>query len=343
MACGQPEAGCRSVRDGAPMGSASNVASLPVMRVLSGAERDRAIRQDGVATTAQLESWGLSQELASRRVASGDWQRVFRGVFALQSGPMSWRQHARAALLYGGEGVALSHRSAAFARGIVPGAGSDIDITVPHARTVRPQPGLVVHRARQMPWAGGTLRAVDEEEAVLGLIACAASDDELVGLICDAVRGGARSDVLAQRAAQRPRLHHRALLREIVGAVDDGIESPLEFRYRRDVERAHGLPRAVAQKRERVGGRWIRADRVYDGFGVRVELDGQLAHPFGSTDDDVWRDNGVLLTSGDITLRYRWHHVALTPCEVAQQVTVALHAGNWRGTPRLCGAGCSAR
>ena len=321
----------------------SPVASLPVMRVLSPVARELALRQDGVATTAQLESWGLSQELASRRAADGHWQRVFRGVFALQSGPLSWRQRARAALLYAGRDGALSHRSAAFSRGVLPAPGADIHVTVPHVRTVRPQPGLVVHRSRRMPWSGGALPAVDEEEAVLGLVACAADDDELVGLVCDAVRGGVRPDVLAWRAAQRPCLRHRALLREIVDAVGDGIESPLEHRYRRDVERAHGLPRAVAQQRERIDGRWIRADRVYAGLGVRAELDGQLAHPFGTTDDDVWRDNAVLLTSADITLRYRWRHVVLTPCTVAMQVAAALRARGWRGTPRPCGPRCPVR
>lgn len=323
--------------------ASSPLASLPALRAISGPARVVALRQDAVATTAQLESWGLTQELASRRARDGEWQRVFRGVFALQSGPVPWRQRARAALLYAGADAALSHRSAAFVRDVLPTPGPDIHLTVPHARTVSAQPGLVVHRTRHMPWAGGALRAVDEEDAVLGLVAGAATEDELVGLVCDAVRGGARPDVLVLRMARRSSLRHRALLAEVLGAVGEGVESPLEHRYRRDVERAHGLPRAVAQRRERVDGRWIRADRIYDGFGVRVELDGRLAHPFGATDDDVWRDNGVLLTSGDITLRYRWRQVAVTPCEVARQVTVALRAGGWRGGPRLCGAGCSAR
>ena len=61
----------------------------------------------------------------------------------------------------------------------------DMHVTVPQARTVQPQPGIVVHRTRHMPWAGGALRAVDEEEAVLGLVAEATTDDELVGLVCE--------------------------------------------------------------------------------------------------------------------------------------------------------------
>ena len=164
----------------------------------------RAVQVDGLqggsgrgngGTIALTGSWGLTQELASRRARNGEWQRVFQGVFVLQSGPSSWRQQARAALLYAGRDATLSHRSAAFVRDVLPTPGPDIHITVPHARTVSRQPGLVVHRARHMPWAGGALRAVDEEEAVLGLVSGAATEDELVGLVCDAVRRGARPDV----------------------------------------------------------------------------------------------------------------------------------------------------
>ncbi len=323
-----------------PVPHGPSLASLPAIRALRGDTRAQALRQDAVATTAQLVTWGFGNDTIERRVSRGEWQRLYQGVMALQSGSLVWRQRARGALLYAGRDAALSHRSAAYVRDVLPSPGPQIHVTVPHRRTVLPQPGLVVHRRRQMPWAGGGLRAVDAEEAVICLAAETVGDDDLVGLVCDAVRGGARPDVLLRRAAQRGRLRNRRLLVDVLDAVDDGIESPLELRYRRDVERAHGLPRATAQKRERVSGRWIRADRVYDEFGVRVELDGQLAHPFGTTDEDVWRDNAVLLATADVTLRYRWRHVAVTPCDTAVQVAAALHARGLLVAPHACGPTC---
>lgn len=117
---------------------------------------------------------------------------------------------------------------------------------------------------------------------------------------------------------------HRALLLDLLAEAEDGVESPLERRYQRDVERRHHLPRAQPQVRERLTNGWIRADAVYLGLGVRTELDGALAHPFGRTDADTWRDNAVLIERGDITLRYRWAHVAARPCAVAAQVQAAL-------------------
>lgn len=422
------------------------VATLPAVRALAPLAREAAIRQDGVVTTAQLGAWGTTRETVRRRVAAGDWKRLFRGVVVLQSGPVSWRQRARAALLYCGPDAALSHESAAFHHGVLREPGRFVVVTVPHARTVTPQPGLVVHRSRAVPWSGGRLRAVEPAEAVLQLIvatsaaASAGSPDPLrgptgpggparagatghartdfarpngagsasrahpdptepartdiarpngatsrartdptepartpvtarasrgrrdaavrsattdapapgardvtdavVGLLCDAVRAGVHPDDLLVRAQRRTRMAGRRLLVEMLGQVAQGVESPLEHRYARDVERRHGLPHAVAQRWERVDGRWIRADRVYAGLGVRAELDGRLAHPFGATDDDVWRDNATLLATSDTTLRYRWRHVAVMPCATAAQVARALRDRGWPGSPQPCSATC---
>lgn len=318
----------------------SPLTTLPAIRKLGGSAREQALRQDAVATTAQLRAWGITEATVSRRVSSGRWQRLLPGVVVLQSGAVTWRQRARAALLYAGPGAALSHASAAYVRDVIPAPGPVIHVSVPHGRSVRRQRGLVIHRRRHMPWAGGRLRCVEADDAVISMVAAAGSTDEVVGLLCDAVRAGVTPDQLLARAAGRSRLRNRALVIEVLGEVAEGIESPLELRYRRDVELAHGLPRAVAQVRQRVGGRWIRADRVYRRHRLRVELDGRLAHPFGTTDDDVWRDNAVLVATGDVTLRYRWRHVAVTPCDTTVQVALALRVRGWTGSPRPCCPSC---
>jgi len=255
-------------------------------------------------------------------------------VLVVHAGALSWRQRARAALLYAGPGAALSHRAAGHVHGFV-GAPAVIEVAVPRARTVLPQEGIVVRR-RVMPFAGGRLRVVNEDDTVVDLVAGAADVDEAVGLLCDAVRAGVLPGRVVAAARERARVRNRRLLDEVPDAVEEGVESPLEHRYARDVERAHRLPRARAQVRQRVDGRWIRADRVYGGLGVRVELDGRLAHPHGSTDADVWRDNAVVLARAELTLRYRWRHVASRPCATARQVAAALQAGGWRGEPARC-------
>lgn len=279
----------------------------------------------------------------SRRVAAGEWCRPFTGVVVTHPGPLSWRQVARAALAYAGPGAALSHRSAAFLRGIVADPGRVVHVSIPAHRRVAPQPGLVVHRRRRMPVASGRLRTVGEDVTVLDVVDGLRSADEVVGVVCEAVRAGVRPGVVLMHAEERRGLRNRALLTALLGtdgAVDRGVESPLEHRYARDVERAHGLPAATAQVRQRVGGRWIRADRVHVALGVRVELDGQLAHPLGRTDEDVWRDNAVAVERTELTLRYRWRHVVAEPCRTAGQVAAALTARGWQGRATPCGSAC---
>lgn len=84
----------------------------------------------------------------------------------------------------------------------------------------------------------------------------------------------------------------------------------------------------------------MRADCVYRGRGVRVELDGGLGHPGGRTDKDTWRDNAVGMEHLELTLRYRWAHVAGRPCDTAAQVATALRSRGWAGTPTPCGPNC---
>ncbi len=259
----------------------------------------------------------------------------------LQSGAPSWRQRARAALLAAGAGAALSHRSAGFVHGFVADPGPAVAVSVPAGRVVHRGAGLVVHRRRTMPASGGGLRAVAPAPTVLDLLGRAHDEDEAVGVLCDAVRAGVQPGRVVLELERRGVQRYRELVRSVLADTGTRVESPLELRYDRDVERAHGLPRSDAQHRDRVAGRWIRTDRLFPGLGVRVELDGVLWHAGARGDRDVWRDNAVLVERGDLTLRYRWPHVVATPCATAAQVAAALRARGWASAPTPCGPSCA--
>ena len=310
------------------------------MRLTPAAVARIAGPQSGSVTTRQLQDAGADRAWVARQVRSGHWQRLHEGVLVVHSGPVPWRTHAWAALLHAGPGATLSHDSAAFVHEFRTAAPRRLDISIPEARRLEPAPGITLHRRRAMPPSGGRPRRTWRGDTVVDLVAAAASDDDAVGWVCDAVRAGARLPEIADALARRARVRNRELLEELLTEVAAGIESPLERRYHRDVERRHGLPRAALQVREAVDGVWIRADSVYRGLGLRVELDGALAHPDGRTDADTWRDNAVVLARGEITLRYRWRHVTVTPCATAGQVAGALRSGGWQGRSRGCGPGC---
>src|SRR5207248_3013052 len=87
------------------------------------------------------------------------------------------------------------------------------------------------------------------------------------------------------------------------------------------------------------GGRCYE-DVRYPGFGVTVELDGQVAHPPEASFRDMRRDNASV-RAGRRVLRYGWADVAGRPCAVAAEVTAVLYAAGWPGAPRPCArSGC---
>jgi len=131
----------------------------------------------------------------------------------------------------------------------------------------------------------------------------------------------------------------RRLITEIV--VDgEGIESALEWRYRRDVERPHALPHPLRQ--DVLGGpaTSARRDVYYEEQHVVVELDGRLGHAGLGAFRDASRDNAAAVR-GDVTLRYGWIDVVTSPCQVAWQVAAVLVSRGWAGIARACGPKCA--
>ncbi|WP_345044703.1 type IV toxin-antitoxin system AbiEi family antitoxin domain-containing protein [Georgenia daeguensis] len=302
---------------------------------------DRLTRQqDSVITRAQLLACGATADWISRQVTGRRWQRLHPGIYLVHTGQPTWLSRARAALLYAGRGAVLSHDSAAYRHGLTDRRPPIVEVLVPHGRKVRRRPGVRIRSRRSMPDAWGRLPAVGPIDTILDLVdRPRTAVDEVVALLCRAARKNLDGEAILRAAQGRCRLRHRALLVEMLGRVADGVESPLELRYDR-VERSHGLPPSRLQAREVLDGLRLRADRRYAGYQVRVELDGQLAHPFGRTDKDVWRDNVVGIVARELTLRYRWNHLAVTPCHVARQVALALRTRGWTGVPRPCRPGC---
>ncbi len=309
------------------------------MRTNERAALALATSQHGVLTTAQTAGLGLDDALVDRRIADGRWQRVHRGVYVVHGGPLPWLTRAQAALLHCGPDAALSHDSAAWLHGLLPRAPERLEVCLPHSRRMASGAGLAVHRTRAAPSVVGSPRRVAVVPTVVDLLARSASDDATVALLGEAARRGVALGAVLQEVSRRTTMPGRSLALELLATVGGGIESALELRYHRHVERRHGLPRSQLQVRHTVGGAAIRADCRYIEWAVRVELDGAMAHSGARGDRDVWRDNAVLIELGEITLRYRWRHV-LDPCRTAAQVAAALQARGWPGRPRACGPHC---
>jgi very-short-patch-repair endonuclease len=283
--------------------------------------------QAGVLSRQQVAGFGLSDTVISRLVGQGWWRPVTRGVYALA--PDSFLQRAWAGVLVGGQWAVLGQLAAGSLHGLIPTEPDQICVyTGADHQVTRSDPRWLFVRSDRL--GVGEPARTRLAQTIIDLAALLDGDD-LAGLVARAL--GSRR-VSAQQVLNLlddyPRLRHRALLAEALGGFARGAHSPLEVRYERDVERAHGLP--TASRQVRVSGS-SRCDACYELYRLIVELDG-LAYHLNKV-ADMERDNQHLI-AGFRTLRFGWTHVTQRPCWVAAQVATALTQAGWPGTPHPC-------
>ncbi len=320
--------------------------SRDTMRSMSGelppSLRDVVGFQRGILTAAQATGAGLSKELLKSRVRHGRWQRLYRGVYATFSGEPGREAVLWAAVLSAGPDAMLGFRSAAEVDGLTDEVSQLIHVMVPAERRVRSARGIVVHyssRARQARHPSFTPPRTRVEETILDLVGTASTVDEAVGIV---TRGLGRRLTTAGklRAAMRQRSHlrWRRELTELLSEDMEGVLSVLEYRYHRDVEKPHGLPRGNRQEPGQQDGHRVYRDVEYKPFRLVSELDGRIAHPAQARWADIGRDNAAVL-AGLTTMRFSWLDLTTRPCEVAAKVATVLRQRGYTAF-RPCSADC---
>jgi Transcriptional regulator, AbiEi antitoxin len=303
--------------------------------------------QRGVIGRRQALASGLAADTIETLLRTGRWRRIHRGVYAAFTGEPAREALLWAAVVHAGPDAMLSHQTAAELYGFADDLDGPIHVTGPrdgaHPGRIA---GAVVHRvgrAREARHPYFLPPRTGIEATVLDLAGSALTLDEAFGWLCRATgKWLTTADRLRPGMLQRPAMRWRAELLGSLDMVDDGVRSNLEHRYVRDVERPHGLPRAVRQARVVRYGKPCYLDNLYEECLVCVELDGLAAHPPGERWRDFRRDNAGAV-DGIITLRYGWPDVTGSPCEVAAQVAAVLRQRGWTGVPRCCGRACRMR
>jgi hypothetical protein len=295
----------------------------------------------GVATRAELEAVGVSSATIASRIANGEWQRPFRGVFLLFPGVPSWEQRLACIEKWlAGKGV-FSHQTAAYLHGLRRDPPEVLDVAVGPTVGIRSTDKCRVWRTVVPLTRVGSPSRTSLEQTVVDLVDTAPSESVVLDLLTTAIQRRMSLPRFLKELGRHRRVRHRGFVMRVTEIADEGVESHLELAYRQRVERAHGLPRAVRQRWERIRGRWMRSDCWYPEYAVRAELDGELAHPGRATDADLMRDNDVRIALNEITVRYRWTHVWNAPCVAAAQVAAALQRRGWRGMPKKCSPECA--
>jgi len=309
---------------------------------ISGVATELARQQAGVISRQQLLAGGLTPQMITTRLERGRWQQLDWGVYATFTGPPPRQAWLWAAVLRAGPGAVLSHLTAAELHGLLDTPAEAIFVTVPSTRRIS-APGLVVRTSSRVTEAtqpGRQPPRTSVEETVLDLAQLAWTFDDACGWLTHACGRRLTTAAKLEQAQQlRKKMRWRRELEDVLKAAADGIHSALEYRYLRDVERAHGLPRSRHQVRVVIDGKTVYRDAYYEKYKLAVELDGKLAHP----DEERWRDShrdNQAGAEGILTARYGWRDVYGHPCETALLQARILRKRGWTGQPRPCSPAC---
>jgi len=322
---------------------------LSVMKhSLSVTWQDLLSFQASVVSSRQARGQGVSGHAIARRLRSGAWQRLHHGTYAAFSGTPSREAQLWAAVVRAGPGAVLSHETAAEIHRLTDKPSSKIHVTVPAGRNPARNhgiPGIVVHRSRNVAserLPAWLLPRTPVAETVLDLVDAAGTFDDAYGWVTRATgRGLASVPQLRQALAARSRIRWRVLLTEALADAQDGVMSPLERRYVRDVERAHGLPPARRQVRRELAGGVRFLDNYYAEYRLCVELDGRTSHPPEQKWADAGRDNDNLFRDDVATMRFGLLDVTTRRCAQAARLAALFLRRGWDGAGlRPCGPQC---
>jgi hypothetical protein len=123
---------------------------------------------------------------------------------------------------------------------------------------------------------------------VLDLCASASNDAAVIGFLTLSIPRLTNSRRLAGALERRTRIAHRRLIADIIAETAIGVQSPLEFRWIKQVERPHRLP--IPTRPYQLPSGTVAAG-AYEEFRVLLELDGRRYHDGEHRFRDWRRDN----------------------------------------------------
>lgn len=298
-----------------------------------GALERWAVERRGLVRTEQALSAGLSGAMLSRRVDSGQWQHLYRGVYLTRPGPIDWyTQTAAAALACDGAaaGPCGAHIWGADAFEEQP----PIQV-ISAKRRRRVEAKFEVVEAKWLRPEHVTLRSgvpVLQPFWLLADLGQHVARDEVEAAMDYFIRKRFVTWESLEEIAHSPELRKRTgakRLRELLSlrTQRQHTDSLLETRGLQLLRNA-GLGEPVLQFPIAVGrGVTIHADLAYPGANLLIETVGKKAHrsEVWQYDRDCRRLNAVnLLTERFVLLHYTWHQVLHEPETLVADVAKVL-------------------
>jgi hypothetical protein len=286
-----------------------------------------AREQHGVVAWRQLAAAGASTSAVSRAVRDGRLVRLHRGVYAVGHRALRREGVWLAAVLAGGPGAVLSHRSACALWGICAEPAMGVDITVPRDGA-RGRRGIRAHRCRLHSDDVTVKRGIAVTTPMRALLD-AAEDLSARGLDraveqSERLRlfNGFQLPALLERAGGRCAA---ARLAKAVARYDDNHEftrSTLED-LALDLVRDHGVPRPVVNAK--VGE--YEVDLLWSAERVVVEADSWTFHGTRAAFERDRQRDADLQARGYRVLRVTWRQARDEAAWIAARLRDVLALG----------------
>lgn len=263
-------------------------------------------RQHGVVARRQLRAEGLHESAIDRRVSAGRLHRVHPGVYAVGHAALSRTGRWMAAVLGGGEGAVLSHRSAAEIRRLLSVAGGPIHVTVaswrPATAGIRwhtsalPPDEVTVCEGIPVTTVARTLLDIAHEVGRRGLEN--ALKEAEVRRYTDAL---SLPGLVDRYPGRRGVATVRSIMAE-TGGEGRRTRSPLEVRFLNLLER-HGVSLPATNAHVFIDGVFYEVDCLWRERRLIVELDGRAVHGTATSfESDRARDR-ALAVAGYMVIR----------------------------------------
>lgn len=293
----------------------------------------------GVISFTEATHLGISASAIDRRVQSGQWHRMHRGVYRVASSPVTWEVKARAATL--STGGALSHRGAARLWGLDGYERSRIELVVSEGRQRR-ETAFVLHQSRQFDRAAvRTRRAI----AVTGIDRTVL---DLAAVVSATRLGTTLDDVLRRKLTTWERIAAALAAHSRRGRNGCGpLRRLMEERYGSatpdsawnrlcgDLLIAHGLGTPEFEHEVSVGaGRVARIDVAYPAQRIAIECDSRRFHDNDASFERDRKRHNQLVAAGWTVVMITWKMFTQEPDRVVDDVAAALrNSPTWSPAP----------
>ena len=284
-----------------------------------------AERQHGVVARVQLVRLGLGHKAIDSWLRMGRLHLVHRGVYALGRRRLTLEGMWMAAVLAGGPGAVLSHRSAAMLWGFRRTDRALIEITAPACG--RGRAGIERHRSALPPDEVTMHRGIPVTTVPRTLLDLAAvlSPRQLARALNEAevLRLGDRLSLSAV-VERHPNRQGVPAIRALMESVDASVtRRELEKRFLEFIA-DFGLPRPETNAHIYAGGRWFEVDCLWRSQRLVLELDGRATHATRAAfENDRLRDR-ILQVAGWRIVRITWRQLQDSPAAMAEDLRALL-------------------